>query len=610
MASNPTLKQIHDNKVTYKPQIIYTEINRDAGNKPHFSNHYYNIDSTNYFYCASLVKLPVSILALEKINELKTEGLSKNSYMFTDNVYPCQTSCTKDTSSESGFPTLENYIKKMLLVSDNFSYSRVFEFTGPTYLNKRLQALGYPYARIVHRFDPNCKGEANTCMNPVRFLNNKMNELYKQEADKNPIKPPHPLGNVVIGEDILKNGKTISEKKDFTHSNYLPLSNIHSMLERLIFHNYLPVDQKFNISNSDWEFIVKHLSMYPRESVFPRYNSQVFHDSFKKYFIYGNKQTYISSDSLRIFNMIGYSYGFLIDCAYIVNYKTKTEFMLSAVIYTNKRNSFGSGNYEYESIGIPFLKSLSLELYQRELKRKKEFLPNLEEFNFYNYQSDSLKPYKIHVKGLVTVNNKPNEALIIVKSINNVYLYYPEVQTKEGSGSFKINLLPGEVYELEVQVKDSPPQVVELNTKKNKANDTIHMYIDFMSAHLDKIVKTKQDSLFTEMLRNYTRISLTDFAQKFGNNAVSGLSFKVQIGAYKFIDNFNYAAVSGLPVIIRETFDDFVTRFTMGNYSTYNEAFALQEQVKQRGIKDAFVFAVYNGKRLYLHEIIEGRYFK
>jgi len=530
--------------------------------------------------------------------------------MFTDNVYPCQATCVRDTSSESGFPTLENYIRKMFLVSDNYSYSRVFEFTGPTYLHKRLNELGYPLIRIMHRFDPVCKGEAGTCLNPVRFLSSNMNELYKQQADHHPVKPSPPFGNVIVGEDIYKNNKLISEKKDFTYSNFMPLSNIHSIMKRLLFHNYLPQHQKFNISNSDWEFLVKHLAMYPRESNYPRYNPQMFHDSFKKYFMYGNKQKSVTSDSVRVFNMIGYSYGFLIDCAYIVNYKTKTEFILSAVVYTNKRNSFGSGAYEYESTGIPYLKELSLALYEHELKRKKQREPNLEEFNFFDYKHDSIKPEKMHVKGLVTVNNKPNDALVIIKSINNVYLYYPEVSTQKGTGTFTINLLPGEHYELEVQVKDSPPQVVELNTKMNKSNDTVQMYIDFMSAHLDKITKTKQDSLFTEMLKRYNKISVNEFAEKFGNKSLDGLFFKVQIGAFKFIDNFNYATVAGLPVIIRETFDDHVTRFTMGNFSSYNEASKLQELVKQRGIKDAFIFAVYKGKRLYLNEVIENGYFK
>jgi len=597
-----------DNKAEYKPQIIYTEINRDANNKPSFTNHYYLLDSTNYFYCASLVKLPCSILALEKINEQHIEGLSKDSYMFTDNVYPCQATCIKDTSSETGFPSLSHYLKKMLLVSDNYSYSRVYEFLNPKYIHNRLSQLGYPNARIIHRFDPSCKGEANQTINPVRFLDSKMNLLYKQEADAGYHNLRNPLGKIVLGKDVYnKKKKLISEKKDFTNSNYLPLSNIHSILQRLIFQNHLPENDRYNITKDDWQFLVKHLGMYPRESNYPRYNAKTYHDSFKKYFIYGNKVKEINSDSMRVFNVIGYSYGFIVDCAYIVNYKTKTEYMLSSVLYTNKRNSFGSGAYEYESTGIPFLKELSLELYKHEAKRKKENLPDLSEFNLYKPLTDSTKKLrKITVNGVISINGVPSEGIVIVKSINKVFSYFPEVGANKTNGQFSLRLLADEEYELQFEVNNMPPQVIDIDTKLSKGTDTINVYADFISPHLDKIIKTKQDSLFLAMLKAYNKVSLNTFASKYGSQKVEGLSYKVQIGAYKFFENFNYNSVAGMPVIIRETFDDYITRFTMGNFASFDEANQLLSKLKETKIKDAFVIAVYKGKRYYLNELIES----
>jgi len=607
---NPILKNVIDKASTYKPQIIYTQINRDANNNPSFINHTYLLDSSNYFYCASLVKLPCSIFALEKINELNIRDLNKDSYMFTDNIYPCQTSCIKDTSSESGYPSLSHYIKKMLLVSDNFSYSRVYEFLNPKYIQKKLTHYGYPNARIIHRFDPACKGEANS-MNPIRFFDTKMNLVYKQEADLKNQPFENPLGKIVLGEDVYnKKGKLISEKKDFTYSNYLPLANIHSILQRLLFQNHLSEKQKFNITQNDWQFLVKLVGMYPRETDYPRYNSKTFHDSFKKYFMYGNKVKQIDSDSLRVFNVIGYSYGFLVDVAYIVNYKTKTEFMLSSVLYTNSRNSFGSGSYEYESIGIPFLKELSTELYSFEQKRKKANLPDLTEFDLYKKKDDTTKLSKVIVNGIITVNGRPSAGNVIVKSINKHFSYYPEAISDKANGVFSLKLLAGEEYEMEFTVEDAPPQIIEIDTKKNKANDTVNVFVDFMSAHLDKIIKTKQDSLFLTMLRAYNKISLKKFADKYGSTKVEGLTYKVQIGAYKFIENFNYNSVAGMPIIIRETFDDYITRFTMGNYSTFNEANDLLKRLKEKNLKDAFIFAVYNKKRLYLNELLESEIIK
>ena len=48
---NPVLKRVVMAKAKYRPQIIYTQINRDELNNPTFINHTYLLDSTNYFYC-------------------------------------------------------------------------------------------------------------------------------------------------------------------------------------------------------------------------------------------------------------------------------------------------------------------------------------------------------------------------------------------------------------------------------------------------------------------------------------------------------------------------------------------------------------------------------
>jgi hypothetical protein len=601
---NPILKNVIDKKATYRPQIIYTQIDRDKNNNPVFKNHTYLLDSTNYFYCASLVKLPCSILALEKLSELNIRGLNRQTYMFTDKTMPCQVSVDKDTSSMSGYPSIEHYIKKMLLVSDNSAYSRTFEFLNPKYIHKKLSDYGYPGIRIVHRFDPICKPEVNHVMNQIRFMDHNLELVYKQEADPIFVPLPPPPGQLVFGEDVYnKNKKLISEKKDFTYSNYIPLSNIHSILKRLLFHNHLPEKYQFNISKGDWAFLVKHLGMYPREAGYPRYDPEKFNDSFKKYFMYGSKVKTIDSDSIRIFNMIGYSYGFLVDVAYIVNFKTKTEFMLSSVLYTNSRNSFGSGVYEYESVGIPFLKELSTEIYKLESKRRRAYEPDLSEFDLYRTASDSGNITKITVNGHVTVNGAPSSGNIVVKSINKHFLYYPEVGTDK-LGNFSLNLLGGEEYELEFTVTNSPPQIIDIDTKKNKDKDTINVYVDFMSARLEKMIKTKQDSLFLAMLKIYNKISLKQFSEKYGTKKLEGLTFKVQIGAFKFIENFNYNSVAGMPIIIREAFDDGITRFTMGNYDTYNGAYELLGKLKETKAKDAFIIAIYNGKRMYLNELI------
>lgn len=364
------LKKVNANLKTYRLQIIYTQITRDAKGNPSFKTYQYYVDSSNYFYCASLVKLPCSILALEKTKKLK---IYSNTIMFTDSANACQRSVKKDTTSINGYPSIAQYIKRMALVSDNVAYGRVYEFLGVDYIHDRLAELGYKHMRIVHRFDGGCKGTENTNTNPVTFYDTKLKPFIKLEAQVASKSYPHPLGQVTVGKAYMNaQNKKINQPKDFTNMNYMSLQNTHSILQRLIFNNYLPQEQRFDIMEEDRQFLMNHLTMYPRESSHPTYNPKTYFDSYKKYFIYGDSKKPITNPDIKITNIVGQSYGFMVDCAYIQNKKENVEFMLSAVIYTNENQIINDGKYEYNTIALPFLAELGRQIYSFELKRSKK----------------------------------------------------------------------------------------------------------------------------------------------------------------------------------------------------------------------------------------------
>jgi hypothetical protein len=82
---------------------------------------------------------------------------------------------------------------------------------------------------------------------------------------------------------------------------------------------------------------------------------------------------------------VGDSYGYDIDNAYIVNFKNKVEFMLTAVIQSNEDGILNDNKYEYSTVCLPFMKNLGQVIYQYELKRVKKYLPDLTKFKF-NYR--------------------------------------------------------------------------------------------------------------------------------------------------------------------------------------------------------------------------------
>lgn len=360
---SPFLKKIVAKKDNYHVQIIYTELNYKNG-KPDFKDYYFNTRTDNYFYCASLVKLPLSILAYKKLNEI---GVPANSIMYTDSSRLCQRKVKSDTSAASGYPSIEHYVKKMFLTSDNEAYSRTYEFLGVDYIHQNLKNRGYPEIRIINRYDGNCAGADHYITNPIRFVDNTGKLLYSQTEQIGMVKFDKPISNAHVGIAYYNtNNKKVNTAKDFGSMNYLPLTNCLQILKDLIYRpasdNGLKEDQK--------AFFIQYLSALPRQSTYPKYDPKVYYDSYKKYFIYGDSKKSIGDSAIIITNIVGQSYGFMSDCARIKDEKHGVEFMLSAVIYANEDEIINDGKYDYKTIALPFLAELGRQFYNYELRRK------------------------------------------------------------------------------------------------------------------------------------------------------------------------------------------------------------------------------------------------
>lgn len=83
---------------------------------------------------------------------------------------------------------------------------------------------------------------------------------------------------------------------------------------------------------------------------------------------------------VRVYNKVGWSYGFITDVSYVADFKNNVEFMLTATIYVNSDGIINDGRYEYNTIGYPFLYKLGQAIYQYELKRSRKYRPNLSAF--------------------------------------------------------------------------------------------------------------------------------------------------------------------------------------------------------------------------------------
>lgn len=368
------------NKKNWNVQIIYTEINRDRYNNPSFTDHYFNVDSSKYFYPASTVKLPTALLALQRLGELSNTGITKNTTMITEAAYSGQSPTYNDPQTPDGRPTIESYIKRIFLVSDNEAFNRLYEFLGQQYINEQLQSKGYTDAQVLHRLDVFLSEDENRHTNPVTFLDNNNNIMYSQPLVFN--KVSYTERHDTLGQAYFNNGQLIKNPMNFSKKNRIGLEDLHQMLRSVIFPNAVPEKQRFNIADSEYAFIHKYMSQFPGETIYPSYDSINYADAYGKFLLFGSQKEALPKN-IRIFNKEGDAYGELVDVAYIIDFDKKVEFFLSAAINCNTDGIVNDDKYDYDSIGFPLMKNLGQVIYNYELKRKKRYQPDLSSFRLH-----------------------------------------------------------------------------------------------------------------------------------------------------------------------------------------------------------------------------------
>ncbi len=362
----------------YEVQIIYTQIERDAKNRPTFRTYQYGVDKARYFYPASTVKFPAVLLALEKLNKLKIKGLNKYTTMLTDSAHSGQTAVLTDTSAQNGLPSVAHYAKKILLVSDNDAYNRLYEFVGQQAFNDNLKAKGYVDSRFLHRLSVPLTTDQNRYTNPIRFVDGINRLIYSQPQEFNPnsLLPKTPITK---GLGYMKADSLVRQPFEFTNKNFFPLHDQQAILKAVLFPEYVDKKQTFNLTTDDYRFVYQYMSQLPSETTYPRYNTTEFYDSYCKFTIFGDSKAPMPKH-IRVFNKVGDAYGFLLDNAYIVDFEKGIEFMLTAVMYCNEDQVFNDDKYDYDSVGFPFYANLGKLIYEHEQIRPRKYKPNLSKF--------------------------------------------------------------------------------------------------------------------------------------------------------------------------------------------------------------------------------------
>ena len=346
----PQLKPVYKNKENHNLQILYTKVVRDSLGMPSFIKYDYKLDSNQYFYPASTMKLPIVALTLQKINELRNTGInitveSKILLLNTDQI-------TTET-------TFKDLIAKVFLVSDNSASNILINFLGYNYFNKQMREKGLNTIVLNHKFNPD----------PYVKTDWKIYTLDRDLISKDEVQEViehNSLGNLRQGKSQILNGEEVATPFNFKTKNRESLRDLDGVMKRIIYPDLFQEQDRINLSDQDYNFLRYWMSRFTFEDIGIEYQKDSkYFDSYNKFFIYGDSTNAVDR-KIRIYNKVGVAYGALTDISYIRDYQKNIEFFLSATIYVNQNQIVNDNIYEYDDLGIPFLAELARQVYKLE----------------------------------------------------------------------------------------------------------------------------------------------------------------------------------------------------------------------------------------------------
>jgi hypothetical protein len=342
-------------------QLLYTRVDRSPEKIVTLTRYPLKADRTRWFSAASWVKLPAVLLTAERMSELG----ARPGALIALEAPPA----TGDWPA--GEPLSEPFartVRRVFTVSENGPFNRLYEYLGPTGFSDGFAEHGFGEARIVGRLgSPSV--DANRSVGAVLVVDGSGVVLDRRSARSAETLEPFPYGQVLKGRGWRTSEGTLEAgPHDFSATNSLPLEDMHDMLTGLVFPDAEPAEQTWRITPAMRTLILTELARWPRESSEPKYDETTYYDGYSKYFIVGDSRSR-QPDGLRLFSKSGQAYGYLNDCAYVVDRRSGVDFFLAATIHANADGIYNDDQYEYEGIGLPFLAELGRAVLEHERAR-------------------------------------------------------------------------------------------------------------------------------------------------------------------------------------------------------------------------------------------------
>lgn len=339
----------------FRAQVLLGEVVESEG-KPTLQRTGWRAD-LEYFYPASTVKLFGAVAALERVNDYRRTIAPKFDENTPLGFHPLRRGdallAFDADHLANGKITVAHAIRESFLISDNESFNRLYDFCGQDWINESATRAGFADVRISHRLSTSGGAQENRRTPIVELRTGEGTLLVESRIGTKDLSLSN-VPDVFVGERHLKDGQKVSGAMSFIYKNRATLNDLMGALARVVRPDLTLPGTPFDLTDAQRAMLVETLKMNPGDSQDPRYERARYPDDYAKFFLNGLTPV-IAKGELSLHSKSGLAYGFATDNAYIVDARTGRVFFLAATIYADSDGTINDNQYEYDSIGLPWL---------------------------------------------------------------------------------------------------------------------------------------------------------------------------------------------------------------------------------------------------------------
>lgn len=350
LESTPLLRGLAAEPARYRLQITIGEIDGEAGR---LTWHEYRPDA-EYFYPASTIKLLAAALVPGELRRIAAETgvpVGLDAPLVFHPLFDGEAVEELDeTDVDRGVISAGHEIRKVLIVSDNAAFNRLYELLGHERLNAGAHEIGLGSVRVTHRLSESRSADDNRRSPRIELAANGRSARIPERVSGY-VYPPGAPSSIPLGRGHMTAAGLVLEPLEFADNNRITLRDL-LLLVGGITRPELEGVPRINLIDSERAFLVQAMGEFPRESANPVYDQSEYPDEWGKLFLPGVRRA-LPPERVRIYNKIGRAYGQSTDAALIVDTASGRSVLLGVTMYTNDNAILNDNVYEYESLADP-----------------------------------------------------------------------------------------------------------------------------------------------------------------------------------------------------------------------------------------------------------------